>query len=155
MEEPLRRLRVRCRHERLTLDLTWHGVVEPVDEPHHVLRAGGRVVLDAHRFAQLGRWSGTVSLDGHQWTATPATWLGNRDRSWGIRPVGAAAPPERPDDEVAPFGFWWTYVPLLFPDHALLLMAQEDGDGFRTHGEALRVHLPGSGRRPEQLGWPR
>lgn len=154
--DPLRVVRVHCDTEAVALDLTWHGAVDVVDEPHHRYRPGsGRIVLDAHRFAQLGRWSGHVVLDQQEWSVTPGQWLGTRDRSWGIRPVGEPEPGGRPDEDLATFGFWWTYVPLLFDDHALLLMAQEDGNGFRTHNEALRVFPTGSGRQPEQLGWPR
>ena len=82
-------------------------------------------------------------------------WVGTRDRSWGIRPVGEPEPPGRaasePDDG---FGFWWTYVPLRFDDFAVVVIAQEDGDGTRTLNEAVRVFPAASGRPPEQLGWP-
>ena len=52
------------------------------------------------------------------------------------------------------FGFWWTYVPLRFDDFAIVIIAQEDGDGTRLLNEAVRVFPAASGRPPEQLGWP-
>lgn len=51
------------------------------------------------------------------------------------------------------FGFWWTYVPLRFDDYAIVIIAQEDGDGTRSLAEAVRLWPAESGRPPEQLGW--
>ena len=62
----------------------------------HILRAGNRVTLDAQRFAQFGSWSGHFAIDGEKITVDPATWIGSRDRSWGIRPIGEAEPAGRP-----------------------------------------------------------
>ncbi len=155
--EPLERVRVVCdgAEHGVAFDLTWTGSFPPVEEPAHVMRQGGRVILDASRFAQVGTWSGTLQVGGEERTVTDDRWVGTRDRSWGIRPVGEAEPPGRaaaePDEE---FGFWWTYVPLRFDDFAIVVIAQEDGDGNRLLNEAVRV-LPASAARPvEQLGWP-
>ncbi len=81
---------------------------------------------------------------------TPDRWVGARDRSWGIRPVGEAEPAGRSAEE-ARDGFWWLYVPLRFDDHAMIVIAQEGPDGTRTLNGAARVW--GDGRH-EQLGWP-
>ncbi len=48
-------------------------------------------------------------------------------------------------------GFWWLYVPLRFDEFAIVLIAQERVDGFRTLNDAVRVWEDG---RIEQLGWP-
>ncbi len=149
--EPLRRLRLVLEEtEGLALDLTWEGTCDVVQEQPHLLRSGSRVTLDAQRFAQLGTWSGTILLDGDEIAVDPATWLGSRDRSWGIRPVGEPEPPGAPSDP--PFeGMWWLYVPLQFEDFAIVLIIQEDPDGFRTLNDCTRVWKDG---RLEQLGWP-
>ena len=149
--EPLRRLRLVLEEtEGLALDLTWEGTCDVVQEQPHLLRSGSRVTLDAQRFAQLGTWSGTILLDGDEIAVDPATWLGSRDRSWGIRPVGEPEPPGAPSDP--PFeGMWWLYVPLQFEDFAIVLIIQEDPDGFRTLNDCTRVWRDG---RIEQLGWP-
>jgi hypothetical protein len=69
--------------------------------------------------------------------------------------VGEPEPPGRAAAEPDPgFGFWWTYVPLRFDDHALVLIVQEDGDGTRTLNEARRIWPAADSRPPEQLGWP-
>ena len=155
--EPLERVRVICEGEDhgVAFDLTWTGSFPPVEEPAHVMRQGGRVILDASRFAQVGTWSGVLRFGDRELTVGDDRWVGTRDRSWGIRPVGEAEPAGRgasePEDG---FGFWWTYVPLRFDDFAVVVIAQEDGDGTRTLNEAVRVFPASSRRPPEQLGWP-
>ena len=81
---------------------------------------------------------------------TPDRWLGSRDRSWGIRPVGEAPPagaPLTPEFE----GMWWLYVPMRFDDFMLCLIIQEEPDGYRALNDCHRVWSDG---RIEQLGWP-
>jgi hypothetical protein len=150
--EPLRRLRLVLEEtEGMAFDLTWEGSFDVIQESPHVLRAGNRITLDAQRFAQLGTWEGTLVVDGEEIAMTPDRWTGTRDRSWGIRPVGEPEPPGRPGDP-SKAGFWWLYVPLLFEDFAVVIIVQEEPDGFRTANDAVRVWADG---RVEQLGWPR
>jgi hypothetical protein len=155
--EPLQRLRVVCDAEEhgIGLDLVWTGSFPVVEEPAHVVRQHGRISLDALRFAQVGTWSGTLRVDGEDFTVTDDRWVGTRDRSWGIRPVGEPEPPGRAAAEPrAGGGFWWTYVPLRFDDFGLIVIVQEDGDGTRLLNEAARIWPAATGRPPEQLGWP-
>ena len=155
--EPLRRIRVVCEAEAqgMVFDLTFTGSFPPVEEPAHVLRQGGRVILDAQRFAQVGTWSGTLRVAGEDVAVTDDRWVGTRDRSWGIRPVGEPEPAGRSAAEPDPdFGFWWAYVPLRFDDFMIVVIAQEDGAGERSLSEAVRVWQGPTGPRTEQLGWP-
>lgn len=149
--EPLQTIRVVMEEtEGMALDLTWEGTCPVVQELPHVLRSGSRVTLDAQRFAQLGSWSGTISLEGEEITVSPDVWLGSRDRSWGIRPVGEAEPAGAPANP--PFeGMWWLYVPIQFDEYAVVLIIQEDPSGHRTLNDCTRVWKDG---RVEQLGWP-
>ncbi len=155
--EPLHELRLVCEAEQqgLTFDLRWRGSFPAAEEPAHVMRQGGKVILDACRFAQVGTWEGTIRLDGTEIAVTPDTWVGTRDRSWGIRPVGEGEPAGRGAAEPDPdFGFWWIYLPVRFDDFAIVVIAQEDGHGHRILNEAVRVWPADSGRGIEQLGWP-
>lgn len=149
--EPLRKLRLVLEEtEGIAMDMTWEGSFDVLQEQRHVMRAESRVTLDAQRFAQVGTWEGTLSIDGDDIAVTPDRWLGTRDRSWGIRPVGEAVPagaPLVPEFE----GLWWTYVPMRFDDFAIILILQEDPDGYRTLNDCTRVWKDG---RVEQLGWP-
>lgn len=147
--EPLRKIRMVLEEtEGIAADLTWEGSFEVVQEQRHVMRQGTRVTLDAQRFAQVGTWSGSLSVDGEEIAVSPDTWVGTRDRSWGIRPVGEAEPAGRPADFD---GMWWLYVPMRFEDYAIVVIMQEDGDGIRTLNDCTRVWKDG---RVEQLGWP-
>lgn len=154
--DPLERLRfsAEAADHGLSMDLTWTGLFPAVDESPHVWRSGGRITLDAQRFAQIGTWEGHIVLDGVRHEVTPDRWLGTRDRSWGIRPSGDPEPPGRSSDEPID-GFWWMYVPLAFDEFAIVIIVQEEPDGHRVLNDALRVWPASSGRRPEQLGWPR
>lgn len=149
--EPLRKLRLVLEEtEGVALDMTWEGSFDVLQEQPHVMRAGSRVTLDAQRFAQVGTWEGTLSIDGTDLAVTPDRWVGTRDRSWGIRPVGEPEPTGKPADP--PFeGMWWLYVPMRFDDFAIILIMQESPDGFRTLNDCTRVWKDG---RVEQLGWP-
>jgi hypothetical protein len=153
--EPLERLRFVCDGDDhgVGFDLTWQASFPAHDEEPHRWRSGQKVILDAQRFAQLGSWEGELRVDGSIHAVTPDVWLGSRDRSWGIRPVGEAEPPGRNADEPVE-GFWWLYLPLRFDDFAVIVIVQEDPDGYRVLNDAVRIWPASSGRRAEQLGWP-
>lgn len=151
VQEPLQRIRIVLEEtEGISADLTWEGSFPVLQELPHVLRSGSRVTLDAQRFAQVGTWSGQLDVDGERIDLTPDRWVGTRDRSWGIRPVGEAEPAGAPADP--PFeGMWWLYVPMRFEEFAVVLIMQESPDGYRTLNDCHRVFPDG---RVEQLGWP-
>jgi hypothetical protein len=153
--EPLQRVRVVCDGDDhgVGFDLTWDGSFPAVEEEPHVISNGYRTILQSSRFAQMGSWTGEVRVDGTTIAVEPTTWLGSRDRSWGIRPVGDADSPGRTADDAAAGGggFWWLYVPLRFDEFQIIVMAQEQADGYRTLNDAKRVWADG---RIEQLGWP-
>ncbi|MCC6224868.1 MAG: hypothetical protein IT195_00500 [Microthrixaceae bacterium] len=158
IQQPLQRIRLICDADQthvdegaaIGFDLTWEGSFPALDEQRHLMLSGKRPILDAQRFAQLGSWSGTLRVDGAEHVIEPEVWMGSRDRSWGIRPVGEAEPPGRAADEPLE-GFWWLYVPLRFDDFAVVVICQEQPDGHRTLNDAGRVFADG---RVEQLGWP-
>lgn len=150
--EPLQRIRLVCdaTDRGLGFDLTWEGSFPAVMEQRHVMRSGARAILDASRFAQVGTWSGTLAVGGEDVAVSPDVWVGTRDRSWGIRPVGEGEPAGRPADDPTA-GLWWLYVPMRFDDFALVVIVQEQPDGYRILNDATRVWPDG---RVEQLGWP-
>ena len=153
VRKPLEEIRLVLEEtDGIAMDLTWRGLFPVVQEQPHLMRAGGRrPTLDAQRFAQLGSWEGTLVIDGEERVVDPETWLGSRARSWGIRPVGEAEPAGAPANP--PFeGMWWLYLPIAFKDFAIVLIVQEEPDGFRVLNDATRVWADG---RVDQLGWPR
>ena len=151
--EPLRSLRVVVEptEHSVAMDVTWEGAMPAHQEPRQYLRNRGRVVFDTQRFAQTGRWIGSISVDGVDHSVTPDRWSGTRDRSWGVRPVG-----EREPDGIqggqTPMAGMWNYFPMLFGDHSIIYMCHERDDGERLLEEATRIWH--DGRPAERLGRP-
>jgi hypothetical protein len=154
--EGLHRLRVVLDDNEwgLAFDLTWTGSIPATLEPRHFDRQHGRVLFDTMRFAQTGRWTGAIAIDGERIEASPDRWWGTRDRSWGVRPVGEVEPAGIHGSRPHP-GFFWIYAPMQFPDSSILVMAQERADGTRVLEEATQVFPSGDVRPPEPLGSPR
>lgn len=133
---PLRRLRlgVDSPEHGLHADLTFHARTEPIEEPRFTHRQGTRTFLDCTRLTQNGAYEGHIDVEGRREDLRPDRILGTRDRSWGVRPVGA------PDGQpVVPFAlpqFYWLWAPLNFPDAATLfhLNADAEGNAWNTRG---------------------
>ena len=106
----LERLRLVCEEtDGFALDVTWDAAVPAYEEPRMVHAAPhGRVLIDTMRFLQTGSWTGTLLLDGREVDVTPDRFWGNRDRSWGVRPVGEPEPAGAAS--AVPPGFFWNYV---------------------------------------------
>jgi hypothetical protein len=137
--EPMKVLRVVAEpgHGEISCDLTWTATIPPWQEAPHRVRKHGRLVFDTCRFAQNGRWAGSLTVGGEAFEVTPELWWGNRDRSWGTRPIGE---PEAPGIQTEPvMTGMWNYVPMQFEDHSILVMIQEEASGERTLQEAVRI----------------
>ncbi|WP_157219231.1 hypothetical protein [Flavisphingomonas formosensis] len=75
----------------IALDMTFDAMLPPRLEHPHVARSDGRLHTDYLRYNQLGRISGSVTVDGTRIEAQD--WFGWRDHSWGVRPgVGGFEP---------------------------------------------------------------
>ncbi|MER5889887.1 hypothetical protein ABT160_39185 [Streptomyces sp. NPDC001941] len=155
VDEPLHRLRLICEADpgdpdSLSYDISWTGDFPPLWEPHHTQRRGDRLTLEGRRFVQAGHCTGTLRFGGQEVAVTAGEWTGTRDRSWGVRPVPGES--DGRADEFRPEGFHWLWIPVRFEDRFLMVIAQEDADGYRTLNEAVLVR---DGHRDAQLGWPR
>ncbi|AZQ40295.1 hypothetical protein EJ357_07905 [Streptomyces cyaneochromogenes] len=150
VEEPLRRLRLICDDAELSYDIAWTADFPALWEPHHLQRRGDRLTLEGRRFVQAGAVAGVVRAGGQEFRVSPGGWTGTRDRSWGVRPMpgeeGGRFAEERPTE-----GFHWIWCPVRFEDRFLMVIVQEDADGYRSLSEATMVH---PGHRDRQLGWP-
>ncbi|MFJ3699202.1 hypothetical protein ACIPW9_34630 [Streptomyces sp. NPDC090052] len=156
VDVPLQRLTLHCAADpadpdSLSYDIEWTADFPAVWEPHHVQRRGERLMLEGRRFVQAGSCSGVIRAGGEEIRVGAGEWTGTRDRSWGVRPI----PGEeggRAEAEYRPEGFHWLWIPVRFDDRFVLVIAQEDADGYRTLNEALLVR---DGGHDVQLGWPR
>lgn len=141
--EPLNKLRVivepgRPQDSQLAMDVTWTAAVAAFEEPRQYLRARGALVFDTQRFAQLGRWEGTLSVHGADIAVSADRCGGSRDRSWGVRPVGEKQPDGIRQTFPVMAGMW-NYMPVDFGDHAIVYMCHERPDGSRALQEGTRI----------------
>jgi hypothetical protein len=114
--EPLRRTRVVLDDNAtgLACDLTFSARTAAIQEGRQTLWQGTRRVMDATRFDQFGRWSGTVRHPDGEWAVREDTWYGTKDRSWGVRGVGE---PEAGGAPGGPPSFFFLWAPLIWGDH--------------------------------------
>ena len=80
------------------------------------------------RFAQLGRWRGDLKVGNKSWKVEPKHWIGSRDRSWGVRPVGEAEPAGIHAGTPSMEGMW-NYFPMIFDEFALLYIVRKVAPG--------------------------
>ena len=120
--EPLRKLRIVLDEtEGIAADLTWEGLFDVVQEQPHIMRRGNRITLDAQRFAQVGTWSGRLSIDGEE----------KRTTAQGDGPVDAT----------------FNAVKQLFPHEARLQLYQVHAVTEGTDAQAeVSVRLEAGGR---------
>lgn len=146
--EPLRKLRVNVSdpaHDCFA-QLEFTGRAAPVEEPRFTYRAGTMTVLDLTRMTQGGLWSGEVALAGEAFVIDG--WRGARDRSWGIRPLGARDP--RPHAATGEPQWYWLWAPLHFDDCMLFFHTNDDAAGEGWNRAAVLV--PADGSPPVRLG---
>lgn len=144
--EPLRVLRVVVSDETgIGADITFDGRAFPIEEPRFTYRIGPRAFFDYTRMTQNVRCRGWISIDGVRIDLDPAT-TGTRDRSWGVRPIGAAdAQPYAP--AVTP-AFFWQWTPLNFPDRSVFFHINADPDGrpFNLRAVIVPDHAGAAGQ---------
>lgn len=113
----------------LACDLTIVGRHFPIEEPRFTRRNGTRLFMDYTRLTQNGRWSGHILVDGQR-IDVDESFTGTRDRSWGIRPVGASDPQPPPSSLSGALPqFFWLWTPCNFAGHSLFLHTNDDGAG--------------------------
>lgn len=138
--EPLRVLRLIVDPDvhGIGCDLTWHARTVAVEEDRFVRHNGPRVVMDYTRLTQFGTWEGTVHAGDRDVSVTPETFLGSRDRSWGIRPVGETES-GAPSTDLPQF--FWLWAPINFTDGATHFDVNETAIGDRWHQTGFDIPL--------------
>ena len=137
IEQPMNRLRLSIEENEhgISGDLTFHARSAPLEEPRFSQRSpSGRITVDLTRFAQFGSWSGELTVDGERIELDALRVLGVRDRSWGVRGVGAPTPDIPSEGEAQ---FYWLWAPLNFDDHCTHLGRNEYADGRAWHANGV------------------
>lgn len=145
IDMPLERLtlRIAANDGPLAAELHFTARHFPIEEPRFTRRNGTRLFMDYTRMTQNGHWSGWLSVDG-QHVDVGAGWSGTRDRSWGIRPVGAAEPQPPPQGNF--HQFFWLWTPCNFADRSLFFHSNDDGEGAPWNRRAVLVGANGGER---------
>jgi hypothetical protein len=127
--EPLQSLRLIVEGEGMAADITFTGRAFPIEEPRFSWRIGPRTVMDYTRLTQNGHYTGWIEVDGVREVLASGTF-GTRDRSWGVRPIGAADP--QSGNRVPQF--FWQWTPINLPGRSLFfhLNAHADGTAWNT-----------------------
>lgn len=127
VEQPLQRLRIIVSdYDGMSADLLFEGRSFPIEEPRFVHRVGPRTLVDYTRMTQNGRYSGWFKIDEDFYTL-PSGFVGTRDRSWGVRPIGAGD--QQPYVPTQTPGFFWQWTPLNFGDRSVFYHVNEDSQG--------------------------
>ncbi|MFN3553521.1 MAG: hypothetical protein ACK4UL_10460, partial [Novosphingobium meiothermophilum] len=132
--EPLKVLRVRVNGEGLAADITFTGRAFPIEEPRFTYRIGPRTFMDYTRMTQNGRYAGWIEVDGKRIELAPGM-VGTRDRSWGVRPVGA--PDAQPHGHGVVSSFFWQWTPVNLPSRSLFFHINADRHGAPWNTRAV------------------
>ncbi len=133
--EPLHkhRISVDAPDHGLRAEIVFTGRAFPIEEPRFIRRNGTRAFMDYTRLTQNGRYTGWIELDGERRTVDG--FVGTRDRSWGIRPVGA-----RDSQDIVPAvapQFYWLWSPSSFDNGAFFFHSNEDALGRAWNTRAV------------------
>ncbi len=139
--EPLARTRYRLAANDvvpISFDVEIEGVAPPATEARetHLSRSRARVDADVVRFHQSGVARGWIEVDGVRTDVDDESWVGARDRSWGVRygvgrPLDDVEPTTQPDGTAGMF----VWMPVT--------MTRPDGQRFTLFVYYQRYHGPG------------
>lgn len=133
--EPLKKLKVTlAATEGMSAELVFEGRAFPIEEPRFIHRNGPRTFMDYTRLTQNGRYTGWFEVDGKRVALAPGA-VGTRDRSWGVRGVGA--PDAQPVVPPAPPSFFWQWTPLNFADRSVFFHLNAEADGHPWNTRAV------------------
>ena len=130
--EPLNCLKVSVdQSEGIAAEFTFTGRAFPIAEPRFIHRIGPRAFMDYTRMTQNGRYSGWIEVDGERCEMAQGT-MGTRDRSWGVRPIGARDAQTMPGHAVPQFFWQWTPINLDNGSLFFHLNADAAGDAWNS-----------------------
>jgi len=140
--EPLRVTRVRCDAPDLgiTSDVTFTARTVALEEPRQMMTSGTRPTMDSTRMTQWGTWNGSIAADGAAIDVNDM--YGTKDRSWGLRPIGA--PTQAAPDLTLPQVFF-LWAPINWDDCTSHFLCFERANGDRLVGSQAVLDVVGAG----------
>lgn len=135
--EPLKRIKVSIDEtDGIAGEFEFTARSHPIEEPRFIHRVGPRAFMDYTRMTQNGHYSGWISLDGDRQDMADGT-AGTRDRSWGVRPIGARDTQPNPSQPIP--SFFWQWTPINLADGALFFHINADTAGQAWNTRAAWV----------------
>ena len=146
--EPLKTLKllVNDTDNGIEADLTFTARTAAHEEPRFTRRSGSQLFMDVTRMMQNGYWSGWVKVKGKTIEVKPDQYWGTRDRSWGIRNIGA--PDAQPNPMASDFQFYWLWAPLNFAEFGAHYLLNDDAEGKPWNRNAVVIPADGAGEMP-------
>lgn len=134
---PLQQICVRldANDSGIMADMMFTARHAPIEEPRFIRRNGTRMFMDYTRMTQNGVWSGTITNEGETISLADGNIMGTRDRSWGIRPVGAAESQPPVGGSLAQF--FWLWSPCNFAKHSVFAHTNDDANGLPWNRRAV------------------
>jgi len=153
--EPLKKVRMTLAKNKqgLSFEVDFDGTFPAYEQVPMFLRNRGRILEEARRFYQVGRFSGSFKVGGKTYKIDSARCRGGRDHSWGVRRgVGGGAWPEpwaQPGE--IPQGAFYFMCIFDFGKWAVHTAQREDWDGQILHFEGWQTYPLGSEKQDKEL----
>ncbi|MFZ1741251.1 MAG: hypothetical protein WAT93_00260 [Pontixanthobacter sp.] len=139
--EPLHKLRISVANfESVSAQIEFTSRGYAIEEPRFTHRIGSRTFMDYTRMTQNGHYSGWIEVDGNREMVAEGSW-GTRDRSWGIRPIGAGD--VQPIPGVTAPTFFWQWTPINLPSGSLFFHNNAEPNGASWNTRAAWVPKDG------------
>ena len=137
--EPMKSLRVTVDDNETGFsgELLWIPRTANFAEAHQHAYHGVRATMEATRFNQFGRWQGELRYDGRTLKVNPSTTYGTKDRSWGVRPVGAPDPAGAPPLPGQAGGVFFLWAPLHWQERCTHAGIFENAHGVMWHWDGM------------------
>ena len=135
--EPLQKLQVLVddKDSGINADIIFDGFTEVLQEPQMYLYDGPRKTMDTCIMVQHGSWTGKIKIKDQIINVDKDIFNGSRDRSWGIRPVGAYD--SQPTAPMSLPQFYWLWNPAHFQDFTTQFHFVDDSEGNLVNGHAV------------------
>lgn len=143
--EPMGRHRVllEANETGIECDLTFTPRTGVMEENRQTLRNERHIAMDVTRMDQFGFWQGTIRCGDKKIVVDGSKTYGLKDRSWGIRPVGAPYTGDAPIPKYTALHFMW--LPIHWEEQCSLAGLFEDDSGHQWHNDQgfLPNYTPG------------
>lgn len=136
----------------ISFDIEFQASFPAAQEKQSRRERKGVVEEDLARVAQLGRYEGWLVVDGQRHALTPATWWGQRDRSWGIRSEMRTDRDKPPVQTHANFFWTWSMFQCEDVGVSIFMKEREPGAPYYLSGAEFTRAADGTVRKREAVG---